>query len=121
MTESSAKLIIFSAVATFAVCLWWKRPVTDPGKLTLKLCLFNALGWLIVLPVPDTGHPPPFVLAALLFWLLNLLLMPVTATALWACRKEGEERVSFLWIAVGYVTANVLALYVLPLVILIRG
>ncbi len=115
-------VIIFLAVLIFAVtCLWWRKPVTGHGKLSQKLCLFNALGWFIViLSMPGSGHPPLFVIIGGLFWLLNLLLLPVVATVLWLSHKDDEESVPYLVTASAYVLANVAVLFIWPLVSLMR-
>lgn len=121
MTETLARTTIFAAVAIFvAVCCLWQRPVSDYGKLSLKLCVVNALGWFIILPLSNAGHPPPFLFPALLFWLLNLLLLPAAVTVLWLCRKSGEEQRPYLFAASVYVAMNIAVLYILPLVSLVR-
>ena len=121
MTETEAKFLILSAVCSFAAAaLLWKRPVTGAGKLSLKLCLANALGWLLILPLSGRGHPPPSLFPSLVFWLANLVLLPSTSVALWVCRREGGERAAYLAPALGYVAANALVLFVLPVVMLAR-
>ena len=121
MTETLARIAIFAAVASFVViCYLWQRPVTGYGKLTLKLCAVNALGWFIVLSLPDRGHPPPYLFPALLFWLLNLLLQPAAATVLWLCRKDGAEKPAYLAAASAYVVMNIAVLYIMPTVGVVR-
>ncbi len=117
VTETSVKILIGSIVITFlAISYLWKKPITDFGKISLKLCVLNAAGWLIVLPMSKEGHPPPFLFPALLFWLLNILLLPAAATVLWLSRKDGQERLSYLVVAATYVVINIVLLYILPLV-----
>ena len=101
------------------VCLLWKKPVSDCGKLSFKLCLVNALGWFIIVPLSGSGHPPPFLFPALLFWLVNLPLLPATVIALWVCRKDREEKAAYLAVAWAYVVMNIVILFVLPLAWLI--
>jgi hypothetical protein len=117
MTETVVKVLIGSTVIIFLVLSYlWKKPTTDFGKISLKLCAVNAMGWLIILPLSDRGHPPPFLFPALFFWLLNLLLLPATATVLWLSRKDGQEKRAYLVAASIYVTMNVVVLYALPLI-----
>ena len=54
----------------------------------------------------------------LLFWLLNLILLPAIAVVLWMCRKDQQERErkSYLAIAWTYLALNVLLLDVFPIV-----
>ena len=121
MTEILVKTTIFSVVALFIIiCLLWKKPVSDGGKLSFRLCLVNALGWFFILPFSDKGHPPPFLFPMLLFWLINLPLLPATAASLWVCLKAYEEKVSYLAIASAYVSMNVIVLFISPLVWLVH-
>ena len=121
MSELVVKIVIFSVLALFvAVCLFWNKPVSDCGKLSLKLCLINALGWLLILILSDRGHPPPFLFPGLLFWLINLPLLPATAVTLWVCRREREEKASYLVLASAYVVLNIVVLYILPLIWMVR-
>jgi hypothetical protein len=121
MTELVVKIVIFSVAASFLIiCLLWKKPVSDGGKLSLKLCVVNALGWFCILPLSDRGHPPPILFPLLFFWLINLPLLPAAVVALWGCYKGREERVPYLAIASAYVLMNILVLFILPLALLIR-
>jgi hypothetical protein len=110
--------IIFAGVSIFlATCLLWKKPDSYAGKLSLKLCCVNAFGWLILLPLlSDRGHPPSWLFPALLFWLVNFVLLPATATIIWICQRNGEERASYLAIASVYVVMNIAVLYIVPLI-----
>ena len=115
--SDEATLIVAGIVAPlWVVALFlWAKPASGYGRLARALLAANACGWLLVLPVVDvSGHPPPVVIWALLFWLLNLLLLPVASTILWLCRKDAGERKFYLAVASAYVVANVLALYVVP-------
>ena len=121
MSELATKTIIFTVVALFiSICFLWKKPVSVCGKLSFKLCIVNALGWLLVLPLSDRGHPPAYLFPLLLFWLINLPLLPATAVALWVCRKGREEKASYLAIASTYVVMNMAVLFILPLIWLTR-
>ena len=120
MSEPFVKVIIFSVVALFvAASLLWRKPVSDSGRLSLKLCLVNALGWLLILPLSGGGHPPPFLFPTLLFWLVNLVLLPAAAAALRVCYRRREERASYLAVAMAYVAMNAVLLFVVPAVWLI--
>ena len=114
------KLIIITVVALFsATCFLWLKPISDCGKLARKLCLVNALGWVLLLLLSGRGHPPPFLFPALLFWLINLPLLPATAIALWLCRQGHDEPAPYLAVAAAYVVMNAVVLFILPLVWLV--
>ena len=105
------------AVMWVAALFLWATPATGYGKLSRALLAVNAGGWLLGLSAAGVGgHPPPVVFWSLLFWLLNLLLLPVASTILWLCRRDAGERKSYLAAASAYVVANVLALYVVPVI-----
>jgi hypothetical protein len=55
-----------------------------------------------------------------LFWLLNLVLLPAAAFALWASYREREERIPYLAIASTYIMVNLAVLFVIPIVWLVR-
>ena len=117
MTETVIKILVGSAVIIFlALSYLWKKPITDFGKISLKICVVNAVGWFIILPLSDKGHPPQFLFPALLFGLLNFLLLPAAATVLWLSRKEGQEKRAYLVAASIYLMMNVVMLYVVPLI-----
>jgi hypothetical protein len=121
VAELVARIIAFLAVIIFVfVCLRLIRPVTGGGKLSLKLCIANAVGWLIILPLSTAGHPPPFLFPTVVFWLINLVLLPATAIALWVSHKERKERTLYLAAASPYVAMNAVVLFVVPLVWIIR-
>ena len=120
MFDLFTKLIIITVVALFiATCFLWVKPISDCGKLARKLCLVNALGWVLLLPLSGRGHPPPFLFPALLFWLLNLPLLPATAIVLWVCRKGHDEKAPYLAVASAYVVMNAVVLFIVPLVWLV--
>lgn len=121
MPELVARLIAFVAVLIFVfVCLRLIKPVSGGGRLSRKLCIANAVGWLIILPLSTTGHPPPFLFPMALFWLINLVLLPATAIALWVSHKEREERALYLATASMYVALNAVVLFVVPFVWVVR-
>lgn len=93
---------------------------SDGGRLSRKLCIINAVGWLFILPLSNTGHPPPWLIPMVLFWLLNLVLLPAAAFALWASYREREERIPYLAIASTYIMVNLAVLFVIPIVWLVR-
>jgi hypothetical protein len=122
VTETAVKILMGSAVIIFlALGYLWKKPITDFGKISLKMCVVNAVGWFIILPLSDGGHPPQILFPALLFWLLNFLLLPAAATVLWLSRKDGQEKRAYLVAASIYVAMNVVMLYVVPLVGILWG
>jgi hypothetical protein len=96
------------------------KPVSGGGTLSRKLCIANAIGWLIILPLSSTGHPPPFLIPTVLFWLINLVLLPAAAIALWVSHKQSEERIPYLVIASTYVAMNFVILFVVPFVWVLR-
>jgi hypothetical protein len=113
------KLLVGGTVGSFlAVCYVWKKPVTDFGRISRRLCVVNAVGWFILLPLSDRGHPPPYLFPFVGFWLLNFLLLPAIAIVLWMCRRDRQERKSYLAIALTYVALNIIFLYVVPVVAL---
>lgn len=112
-------LIGLTVALLLLLCYLWKKPQTDFGKMSLRLCLVNAVGWFVLLPLSNKGHPPTIVLGAFVFWPLNLILLPVIALLLWICHKDQKENKSYLVIASIYVTLNVVLLYVVPSVGLI--
>jgi hypothetical protein len=117
VTELITKTIIFSVVALFIIIsLLWTKPVSGYGKSSFKLCLVNAFGWLLLLPLSDTGHPPPSLYPTLLFWLINLALLPAIALALWRSHKDREEKGAYLAIASVYLVMNIVILFIWPLV-----
>jgi hypothetical protein len=121
VAELVARIIAFLAVLIFVfVCLRLIKPVSGGGRLSLKLCIANAVGWLIILPLSTTGHPPPFLFPTVLFWLINLVLLPATAIALWVSHKEREERALYIATASTYVAMNAIVLFVVPLVWVVR-
>ena len=121
MAEFVARIIGFLVVLIFVfVCLRLIRPVSAGGRLSLKLCIANAVGWLIILPLSTTGHPPPFLFPTAVFWLINLALLPATAIALRVSHKEREERTLYLATASTYVAVNAVVLFVVPLVWFVR-
>jgi hypothetical protein len=121
MSEIFARILISVLVVMFvAVSISLAKPVSSGGTLSRKLCLANAVGWLIILPLSSTGHPPPFLIPTILFWLINLVLLPAAAIALWVSHREREERMVYLSVASSYVAMNFIVLFVVPFVWLLR-
>ena len=117
MADTWIRVLIGLTVSIFlALCYLCKTPLTDFGKISLRLCFFNAIGWFIILPFPERGSPLSWSFPALLFWLLNFILLPAIVVVLWMCRKDHEERKSYLAIASTYLALNVVLLYIFPLV-----
>ena len=111
------KLLIGAVVVSFlAVSYLWKKPVTHFGRIALRLSIVNVIGWVILLFLPDGGHPPLWLFPLHGFWLLNLILLPAITVVLWMCRREREERKSFLAISLAYLLLNVIVLFIVPLV-----
>ena len=119
MTNLLAKILIFLIILLFGFFFTTARPVSGGGKLSFKLCIANAIGWLIVLPLSAKGHPPPLLIPAVLIWLINLVLLPAAAFALWSSYKERDESHRYLAIASTYVALNVMVLFAVPLIWLV--
>lgn len=121
MSELLIRILIGVVVLTFiCVALVVTGPVSSGGRLARKLCIANAVGWLCILPLSTTGHPPTFLFPMIIFWLVNLLLLPAAASALWASHKEREESVSYLAVASSYIVLNRILLFITPAVWLLR-
>jgi len=117
MSDSMLRILIAMIVVTFvAVCLGFTRPVSPGGRFSLKLALVNAAGWLIVLPLSDAGHPPPWLIGLAIFWLMNLVLLPAAMIALWVSYKGREERTNYLAVAGTYLCLNLIFLFLVPVV-----
>ena len=121
MSEFTIKIVIGLIVLVFATGLVFARPITGAGKFSLKLVIINVVGWLLVLPFETRGHPPPFLIAFGIFWLINLLLLPAATIALWISFKEREERKSYIVVLGSYLVLNLVVLIVLPVTLLIQS
>jgi len=121
--ETWIKILIGLIVGVFlAICYLWQRPLTDLGKVSRRLCVLNAVGWAIMLlPWSNKGHPPSIVIAIWIFWLLNLILLPVIALLLWICRNDHYERKSYVATASIYLALNIVVLYVVPFIGVVIG
>jgi hypothetical protein len=113
-------LIGVVVLAFICVSLVVTRPVSGGGRLARKLCIVNAVGWICILPLSTTGHPPAFLFPMILFWLVNLVLLPAAATALWTSHKKREESVPYLAVASSYIILNLVVLFVIPALWLLR-
>ena len=121
MSELTTRILVGLVVIIFVfLFLILTKPVSGGGRLSRKLCVANAVGWLFILPLSSTGHPPPFLIPTALFWLINIVLLPAAAFALWTSYKEREERISYLAVASSYIVVNLAILFVIPLVWLVR-
>lgn len=109
-------LICVVAVMFIFVSLVLTKPVTDGGRLSRKLCIANAVGWLLISPLSSEGHPPTFLLPTILFWLINLVLLPAAGSALWAGYKEREGGFPFVAVASTYIIMNLVTLFIVPFV-----
>ena len=109
-------LICVAAIVFVSLSLTLTKPVSDGGRLARKLCIANAIGWLFILPLSSKGHPPPFLIPAILFWLINLVLIPASAIALWTSHKKREEGFPFVAVASVYIGINLVTLFVVPVV-----
>ena len=110
-----SKVLIFLMALLYVISLRFVKPASEGGKLTRKLCIGNAVGWMLILPLPTTGHPPAFLIPFFLFWLSNLVLLPAAAIALRMSYREREEKISYLALASSYVALNFLILIIYPI------
>ena len=109
------RILIFLMAALYLLSLFWVKPASEGGRLTRKLCIGNAVGWIIIMPLPTTGHPPAILIPLFLFWLGNLVALPSAAIALRMSYREGEERISYLALTSSYVALNFLILIIYPI------
>jgi hypothetical protein len=110
------RILIFLMAVLYLASLLLIKPVSEGGKLTRKLSIANAVGWIIIMPLPTTGHLPAYLIPLVLFWLINLVLLPSAAIALWMSYKEREERISYLAVTSAYIGMNFLILIIFPIV-----
>lgn len=99
----------------YVLSLLLVKPASEGGRLTRKLCIANAVGWIIIMPLPTTGHLPAYLIPLVLFWLSNLVLLPSAAIALRMSYREREEKISYLALASSYVALNFLILIIYPI------
>ena len=120
MSELGFRIAIALFLLLFAIaCLVITRPISDGGKLSLKLILVNVAGWLLVLAMDSQGHPPPQLIVFVIFWLINLVLLPAAGVALWRSYGDREERMPYVAAASCYLAVNVGILFLMPLMWLI--
>ena len=110
------RILISLMAILYVASLLFIKPVSEGGKLTRKLSIANAVGWLIIMPLPTTGHLPAYLIPMVLFWLINLVLLPAAAIALWMSYREHAERISYLAVTFAYVGMNFLILIIIPIV-----
>lgn len=121
MSGLIARILICLVVIVFvSVSLILAKPVSGGGRLARRLCIANAVGWLIILPLSTSGHPPQFLIPTVLFWLINLVLLPAAAIALWLSHKQREEGIPYLAVAFTYIVMNFLVLFAVPIVWILR-
>jgi hypothetical protein len=123
MFEPVGRMIILIVVVLFLLCsLTLARPLSGGGKLSLKLFIVNAFGWLALLPFfGGRGDPPSWLIFLMLFWLVNLVLLPAGIIAVWVAFREHEEKIGYLALASAYALLNVITLFVFPLIWLFRN
>ena len=114
MSELVTIFISLSVVLLFLCSLVLTKPISSGGKLSRKLCIVNAVGWIAILPLSSQGHPPPWLIPLIIFWLANLVLLPAAISALWVGHKDGEERHGYLAVAAAYLALNIVVLFVVP-------
>ena len=95
------------------------KPHSDGGKLIRKLCFVNGAGWLVLLLFGSEGHPPGYLIPLILFWLLNVVLIPAASTALLKTRREADKTVAYSCVAGTYILLNLVVLFVIPLTMLL--
>jgi hypothetical protein len=81
MTYSSKIAVAVIVVGFIVTLLAFIKPHSAGVKLIRKLCFVHAAGWLVILLFSSEGHPPGFLIPLILFWLLNLVLLPAVSTA----------------------------------------
>ncbi len=115
-------IFVASLILLYAVGLILLRPKSRGGRFALLLNLINAFGWIvIVLLLPEEGHPPLWLYVMFLFFPLNLLMLPAAMVALWKCYKERDENKSYVVASGLYVVANLIVLVAIPVTLLVRG
>jgi hypothetical protein len=105
--------ILTTCLLFLTIGFWLRRPTSSGGRLSLKLLTANVIGWFITLIslADGPGHPPLWVLVFSIFLLINLLLLPMSAAALWASQKEGEvEDRAYLIAALSFLCFNIFLL-----------
>ena len=107
-------LIGVVAIGFILVSVFLTKPDSSGGRLSRKLSIANAVGWLLIVPLSNRGHPPPSLIPMILFWLANLVLLPAAFFALWKSHKEREERIPFVAVGLTYVAFNLVVLFVVP-------
>jgi hypothetical protein len=109
------RILIFLMAVLYLLSLLLVKPVSEGGRLTRKLSIANAVGWIVIMPLPTTGHLPAYLIPMFLFWLTNLVLLPSAAIALWMSYREREERTSYLAVTSSYLALNSLILIIYPI------
>lgn len=122
MSESIIRILAGIVVISFvSAFLTLTTPGSNGGRLARNLCIANAAGWIVILLLPDEGHPPLWLIPGILFWLTNLVLLPAAAFSLRSSYKDREEKTPFLAVASSYIAINLAVFFVIPLVWLLRA
>ena len=115
MSDLTTRILIgVIAIGFIFVSLFLTKPDSSGGRLSRKLSIANAVGWLLIVPLSNKGHPPPSLIPMILFWLANLVLLPAAFFALWKSHKEREERIPFVAVGLTYIALNLVVLFVVP-------
>lgn len=115
MSGVAQNISIALGILIYVAVLVLLKPASDGGRLALKLSLVNALGWIVMLALPPEGHPPLWLIVGVLFWPLNLVLIPASSVALWKSYQERDEKTGYLVAAGLYFLLNFAVLIVMPL------
>jgi hypothetical protein len=117
VSELMIRIVIgVAAIAFISASLFLTKPDSCGGRLARKLCIANAVGWLLIVPLSTRGHPPTFLIPTVLFWLVNLVMLPAAFFALRTAHKEREEKIPFVVVAAKYIALNLAVLFVVPIV-----
>jgi hypothetical protein len=111
-------ILVSVVLAAYLINTASSRPVTDGGKFFWKLSLINVASWIVILPLPSRGHPPPQVIVGALLWLLNTPVLVTLVVALVIAFRSREEKKLFLTSAAIYLALNIILLWVVPAVLL---
>lgn len=114
--KTTAFVVLLAYILISAI---WRRPRTNAGKVSWKLCLVNVFCWVIVLPLGTSGHPPPLLIIGYILWLLNLPILIATPVALWVSFKSHNEDIGYLACTAVFVALNIIVLWIIPVIGLI--
>jgi hypothetical protein len=121
MSDSLFRILIVIISIVFAfLALTLTIPISDGGKLARKLCLIDAAGWVFIMALPTSGHPPAYLIPLALFWLANFVMMPAAVFALWKSYKERQENKTYLAVAFTYAAINLFVFIGIPIIGVIK-